>query len=111
MREVLKLVSSKLGTIVITIIIAIAIIMLYVAAAMAEMFPIVLIFALVCAYFGWKSLNKITPSLFIWMPLIGWVIYFIIKFFLSVLIGYFVAPYQIGKKISSVALEMLEKEE
>jgi hypothetical protein len=39
---------------------------------------------------GWKSLNKITPNIFIWLPLIGWVIYFIVKICLSFFVGIFV---------------------
>ena len=54
---------------------------------------------IVFAYFGWKMLNRIQPAMFIWMPLIGWAIYFAVKFILSALIGAFVAPVVIAKKI------------
>lgn len=47
---------------------------------------------LIFAFFGWKSLNKIQPSMFIWMPFIGWIIYFLIKFLLSTIVGLFVTP-------------------
>lgn len=60
-----------------------------------------LIYFALFAFFGWKSLSKITPDIFLIMPLVGWVIYFVIKLILSVIIGMFVAPYQIAKKISA----------
>ncbi len=54
----------------------------------------------VFSFFGWKALNKITPEMFVWMPLKGWLIYFVIKFILSFFIGMFVAPFQIAKMIT-----------
>lgn len=54
---------------------------------------------IVFAYFGWKMLNRIQPAMFIWMPLVGWIIYLSVKFFLAAMIGAFVAPVVIGKKI------------
>lgn len=59
-----------------------------------------MVFMAVCAFFGWKTLNMITPSFFLWMPLLGWVIYFIVKFFLSMVIGIFVAPFKISAMIA-----------
>lgn len=50
--------------------------------------------------FGWKSLNKIQPNIFLIMPIVGWLIFFIVKGVLSVLIGMFVAPFVISKKIT-----------
>ena len=52
-------------------------------------------------YFGWQALNKITPEMFVWMPLKGWIIYFVVKFILSLVVGMFVAPFQIAKKITN----------
>ena len=58
------------------------------------------IVALVCAVFGWQALNRFTPDMFIWMPIIGWINYIIIKFIISYFIGLFVAPYLIGSRIA-----------
>lgn len=44
---------------------------------------------------GWSALNRITPNIFLIMPIIGWVIYFIVKLWLSLLIGVFVMPFKI----------------
>lgn len=55
---------------------------------------------ILCGYFGWKALNKISPSIFLTMPIFGWLIYFFIKGILSILIGVFVAPFVISKMIT-----------
>lgn len=60
---------------------------------------IALIIVIAWAVFGWRSLSAITPNIFLFMPLVGWVIYFVIKGFLSVILGVFVAPYHIAKLI------------
>ena len=60
--------------------------------------PVTLIIAGVCAFFGWRALNRIQPSMFIWMPLAGWFFYIFIKFFLAMVIGLFVAPFIIGRR-------------
>ena len=59
------------------------------------------IIAVVMAYFGWQALNKITPNMFLIMPLSSWLWYWGIKGFLSILVGVFVAPYQIAKMIAN----------
>jgi hypothetical protein len=60
---------------------------------------IVLGIAVVAIPVGWKSLNKITPSFFIWLPFIGWVFYFVIKLCLSFVVGLFVLPVKTVKGI------------
>lgn len=62
---------------------------------------IAIIVVLVCAYFGWRELIMFTPIVFIWAPGIGWLIYFVMKFILSALIGLFVAPFQLGSAIAN----------
>lgn len=44
---------------------------------------------------GWSALNKITPNLFLFMSWFGWVIYFVIKLIISMIIGMFVTPFKI----------------
>lgn len=61
---------------------------------------ITFIVGILFAYFGWGALTRIQPAMFVWMPLMGWCIYFIVKFILSIIVGYFVAPYKIGQMIS-----------
>lgn len=45
-----------------------------------------------CIPFGWHVLNKITPRIFLFMPIIGWVLYFGVKAMLSAIIGIFACP-------------------
>lgn len=53
-----------------------------------------------CAIAGWRVLNGITPAMFIWMPIFGWIVYFFIKFILSALIGVFVVPFRLGRLLA-----------
>jgi B-box zinc finger. len=52
---------------------------------------------------GWSILTKITPSMFLFMSWIGWLIYFLVKLMLSMLIGMFVTPYKIYKIIKGLS--------
>lgn len=45
-----------------------------------------------CVPFGWRTLTGITPKMFVWLPLLGWVLYFFIKFCISILIGWVCLP-------------------
>ena len=58
------------------------------------------IIALAFVVFGWQALSMITPRIFLIMPIGGWVIYFVIKVFLSCFVGVFVAPFVIANKIA-----------
>jgi hypothetical protein len=49
--------------------------------------------------FGWRALNRITSNMFLWMPIAGWLIYFAIKFILSLLIGMIALPVYIVQQI------------
>lgn len=51
---------------------------------------------------GWRFLNRITPSMFLWMPLVGWIIYFFIKLTLSYFIGLFVLPVTLIRNIKAI---------
>lgn len=62
---------------------------------------LVIIPGAVFAYFGWKALNRIQPSMFLWMSWTGWFIYVFVKFFLSLLIGMFVTPWVLGRNIAN----------
>ena len=62
------------------------------------------------AYWGWQFLNKIP------MPVVmttgpGLIAYFMLKFALSVLAGFIVAPWQIFKRIKEISvIKTLKKE-
>ena len=60
---------------------------------------IYLVTLLIMAVAGWRFINFITPSFFLWLPLGGWIIYFIIKFLISSMLGIFILPYHVAKLI------------
>lgn len=66
----------------------------------AESWGFILFFAWIP--FGWNFLNKITPNIFLILPMVGWVIYFVCKALLSMIVGIFVAPYVIWKKVKEI---------
>lgn len=48
---------------------------------------------------GWRALSSMQPRMFLFLPIIGWLIYFGIKLFLSYWIGYIAMPMQIVKAL------------
>jgi len=48
---------------------------------------------------GWKTLNRLTPRTFMFLPLIGWLIYFVIKLYASMFVGIVWTPVWLYKKI------------
>ena len=50
-------------------------------------------FFVACVPYGWRVLNMITPSFFVWMPWIGWLIYFIVKVAVAAFVGVFAMAY------------------
>ncbi len=91
--------ATKTGRIVLTVICAGiiwgCIALLASASGILMMIPLVL-----CAYFGWNALNRIQPSMFLWMSWVGWIIYFFVKLLLAIAIGYIVAPIVLGKQLA-----------
>lgn len=49
---------------------------------------------------GWRSLTAITPRVFLFLPLAGWVAYFVIKLSLAVMVGFFVVPFKVWGAVS-----------
>ena len=41
---------------------------------------------------GWKTLTRITPQIFLFLPVLGWVLYFLIKVVLSLFVGLIAFP-------------------
>ncbi len=108
-NEVKKFFASTLGRVTVTIVSAIIIWGIMLLSANTDSMVIALIILAVCTYFGWRALNKITPNLFLFMSIGAWLIYFIVKGVLSFLLGFIIAPFQIGKMISdAVANSMRE---
>jgi len=47
---------------------------------------------------GWKTLNKLTPRMFLFLPLFGWLIYFALKLYASMFVGLVWTPVWFYKK-------------
>lgn len=92
--------ATKTGKYVMTFVFALVLFALLFLAVESDVDAFMFIVVLACAVCGWRALNRITPSIFLWMSWVGWVIYFILKGFLSVVIGIVVAPFQIAAVIS-----------
>ena len=98
---------SKTGGVVLTLIVyAVTLIVMCVIGALSDSIgdsPVVgvvgLILLAVWTILGWKALSMIQPNIFLIMPIGGWVIYFVVKGFISMLLGIFIAPYQLAKII------------
>lgn len=66
----------------------------------AEAIPVLgFILVLVFTFYGWRYITFVQPVMFIWMPLAGWVAYFVTKFFVSAFLGIFITPYHLAKSI------------
>ena len=52
--------------------------------------------------YGWATLTSITPSMFVWMPLVGWLIYFAVKLILAYIIGIVALPIKLYTWISEL---------
>lgn len=109
MDEFKKFLVSQTGKAVVTIVLVIIIFGILIWALQSGTTAVTLITFIVCAYFGWKALNRITPNIFLWMSFTGWAVYFLIKGLLSIFIGAFVAPFQIAKMISNAINNSLEE--
>lgn len=49
---------------------------------------------------GWKTLTRITPNIFLFLPIIGWVLYLIIKLALSLIVGLLMLPIRTVRNIA-----------
>lgn len=93
--------ASKTGKYVITFVGFLLIFGVIMLALQSSSMAVLGITFLVCGFFGWKALNRITPDIFLFMSVTGWIIYFFIKGFLSLFVGVFVAPIQLSNMIAN----------
>lgn len=97
----MKFLASTAGRITMILFFAVVVFLLIFFAVMSDIDFLMFAVVGVCGFFGWKALSRLTANLFLWMSWMGWIIYFIVKGFLSVAIGLVVAPFQIAKMISN----------
>ena len=101
--------ASSVGRIALTVVFAVVIYGLLFAVTASNNEYLALVIIVICGYFGWKALARIQPSMFLWMSIAGWIVYFIIKAVMSALIGVFIAPFVIGKKLSDTVASSLSE--
>lgn len=53
--------------------------------------------------YGWSLLNKLTSKFFMWLPIVGWLIYFLVKLVLSYFIGLIALPIKLIQWISKLS--------
>ena len=52
---------------------------------------------------GWQSLTRITPATLLFLPIIGWLLYFIVKLLLSLCVGLVMLPIRTVRNIMILA--------
>lgn len=108
-NNILNFFASKSGKNVIVVVCILLIYGLLFVALESNSTTILGITLLACAYFGWITLNRITPQVFLFMSIGGWAVFLLIKGLLSIVVGAFVAPFQIGKIVSGYVYEYTNK--
>ncbi len=53
--------------------------------------------------YGWSALNKITPSFFLILPVVGWIIYFVIKLAIAMYFGWILLLIKVIKNVYTLA--------
>ncbi len=109
MENLKKFLASTAGRVVVTLVSAVLIFGLLLLCTTFNGEYLALIIAALCGYFGWKALSFITPNVFLIMPIGAWAIYYLVKGVLSVFVGVFVAPFQIGLMISRAVQDAASK--
>lgn len=49
---------------------------------------------------GWKTLTRMTPQVFLFLPILGWVFYFLVKTIMSLLVGLVAFPVRTIKNLT-----------
>lgn len=110
-RKIKMFFASFLGRALLTVILYFVIMGLTLLILTVFDAPIVaVILAVIFTVFGWKALSRITPNVFLTMPIGGWITYCMVKGTISFFLGVFVAPFVIGKRISAqISAELSEQ--
>ncbi|WP_411954005.1 hypothetical protein ACKXGF_12305 [Alkalibacillus sp. S2W] len=51
---------------------------------------------------GWSVLSNITPNVFLFLPIVGWVIYFVLKVMISSFVGVFITPFKVMQAVKGI---------
>ena len=99
MNSIVNFIKSPLGRVVLTVVLYVVVFGILYLFVVSENEWLCGVALMAMVYFGWKALNKITPDIFLIMPIGGWLLYWLIKGILAMFVGLFVAPFQITKVI------------
>ena len=108
-EKILKFICTKSGKFGLTIALYGIVFAIMALLVGLDLLPVSLVIVLAFSIGGWKALNRIQPTMFLTMSWVGWLFYFLIKFFLSVLIGMFVTPYVVSNKIAGGIQEYVKR--
>ena len=92
-------IASAYGKIILNIVMVVICYGALILIANSEIPWLMIPLALACTIFGWKTLGETNPFLMIFASGNFMIFYFIVKFILSVIIGYFVMPFKISRFI------------
>ena len=70
----------------------------------STLFKIVASYIYSCGIWGWRRLNRIHFQGIFILPIVGWIAYFVIKYGLGMMIGFFTTPFDIVSTIKEVLL-------
>lgn len=106
MNKLFNFLGSNGGKTLLTVIFCIIIWGLIALFLSSDNIFLLMLALLTCVFFGWKALSRFQTPMFFrtWK---GMGIYLLIKFFISGMIGIFVAPFVIGKWLSEKASDIL----
>ncbi len=97
---------GKLVIIAVSAVIVYGLLMVFLSTRIMFLFIPTLI---LCGFFGWKALNKITPNIFLVMGIGAWAIYYLVKGLLSIMIGAVISPIVIAKMITDKVTKTLQE--
>lgn len=110
MYAIKKFLSGFWGRVALTVVLYFVIFGIMLAAISLLNSPaVIVIIAIAFTVFGWKALSKITPNVFLIMPVGGWIAYYVVKGALSFFLGVFVAPFVMGKALSKLISKEMAK--
>ena len=100
MEKLREFFTSKMGRFVITVLAAALIYGLSFLVLSTENEFVFVGIIIICAFFGWKTLGEINYFALMFASGKFIIFFYVIRVFLSIIIGVFVAPFQISKNIS-----------
>ncbi len=99
-EKIKSFINSTFGKVVITVFFMIIIYGALLLCVSTDNPVLIVPIGLACLVFGWKTIGETNPFLMIFASGNFMIFYYIFKIMLSLLIGYFVAPFQLSRMIT-----------